>query len=76
MGLAVPASEGLGEAQGSSESSEAVGDDGRGGVLLIQEGLFLQGGGTSPVPCRAGELARVAWAHSRYLICACGMALF
>lgn len=45
MGLAVPSSEDLGEAQMSSESSEDKRRMGREGVLLLQEGMFLRAGG-------------------------------
>lgn len=45
MGLAVPSSEDLGEAQMSSESSEDKRRMGREGVLLLQEGMFLGAGG-------------------------------
>lgn len=46
MGLAVPSSEDLGEAQRSSESSKDKRRRmGREGVLLLQEGMFLGAGG-------------------------------
>lgn len=64
MGPAAPASECFGAAQRSSESSEdRKGRMYREGVLLLQEGMFLVGGGGSVLaPCPAELLeSRAMW---------------